>query len=79
MTSADITLGADEVSEQKKFWFGEIRAVQLKSGCVNPPGPLQLCALCVGAVGGVPQLNPVGCAVGGQDSRSETSDQAAHR
>ena len=27
-----------------------------KSGCVNSPGPLQLRALCVGAVGGAPQI-----------------------
>ena len=59
MTSVHIvgvTLGAVKVPEQKELWFGGNLSIWLKSGCVSPPGALQLRALCVGAVDNAPQI-----------------------
>ena len=60
VTSPDITFGAAKFQHQKKFWLRVNRPSGLSPGVLIRPALLQLCALCIGTVRGVPQI--VGCA-----------------
>ena len=56
VTLPSITFRAAKFQHQKKFWLRVNWPSGLSSGVLIRPAPLQLCALCIGAVRGVPKI-----------------------